>query len=231
MVLVFLVHSFLYVAEVVRYTLVGKFSIGVPPGLSLVSLRHFDIAEGLGVLYPRLRQKVSQLVPVVSASEETLKLGEHRSWSEVIFEECFRLLVGGASVRNKARLLCLKNQNSGAWLAVCPSAALGLQLSNAEFNVLVRWRLGCEIGGGGACPLCGVASNSFGDHLVCCARNGVVRRHNAIAYYLSKLASASNLSHRVECGLGECENVLETFRCCSGGVAECIMSIFVFVTR
>jgi len=131
----------LYVAAVVRYTLVGKFSIGVPAGLSLVSLRHFDIAEGLGVLYPRLRQKVSQLVPVVSASEETLKLGEHRSWSEVIFEECFRLLVGGASVRNKARLLCLKNPNSGAWLAVCPSAALDLQLSNAEFNVLVRWRL------------------------------------------------------------------------------------------
>ena len=75
-----------------------------------------------------------------------------------------------------------------------------LQLSNAEFNVLVRWRLGCEIGGGA--PLCGVASNSFGDHLVCCAQNGVVRRHNAIAYYLSKLASASSLPHRVECGLG-----------------------------
>ena len=74
------------------------------------------------------------LVPVVLASEETLKLGEHRSWSEVVFEECFRLLVSGASVRNKARLLCLKNPNSGAWLAVCPSAALRLETVFWEQN-------------------------------------------------------------------------------------------------
>ena len=81
--------------------------------------------------------------------------------------------------------------------------------------------------------LCGVASNSFGDHLVCCARNGVVRRHNAITYYLSKLASASSLPHRVECGLGgemrERPGDISLLQWRGGAV--CIMSIFVFVTR
>ena len=70
-------------------------------------------------------------------------------------------------------------------LAGCVPAALGLQLTNAEFNILVRWRLGSEIGdNSGVCSLCGSASDIFGDHIVCCQRNGVVRRP-AVVYYLS----------------------------------------------
>ena len=192
----------LYVAAMVRYSTEGQDSIGVPNAIFSVSLNVAHVLERLGNEYPKLRQFVNVLVPRFSCRENVLQLSDHRRWSEIIYDHHFQLMVNSASVRNKARLLCLKNPLSGAWLAACPAPALGLQLTNAEFNVLVRWRLGCEIGEEcGVCSICGSAANSFGDHLVCCQRNGVIRRHNAIVHYLSKVASASGLPHRLECSV------------------------------
>ena len=68
-----------------------------------------------------------------------------------------------------------------------------LALTNAK--VLTRWRLGSELHTPGEliCQLCG-------DHLVCCNRNGMIWRHNAIVSYLSKFATVARVPHRVECG-------------------------------
>jgi len=58
----------------------------------------------------------------------------------------FRILVLlMIKARDRARLVCLHNHSSGAWLEVCPSTQLGLRLSIAEMRVLIKWSLGAPL--------------------------------------------------------------------------------------
>ena len=120
--------------------------------------------------------------------------------SEPIHKYQFQTLVDSSAARDRVRLLCLQNSYSGAWLNICPSAAAGLRLGNPEFNILCRFRLGCDILPQFArnCALCGAASDVFGDHLLCCQQNGIVRRHNAIVDQLARVTKAAGLPYTVD---------------------------------
>ena len=121
--------------------------------------------------------------------ESLIPLCDHKSWSKVIHVQQWQKLVDKVTARNRIRLQCLNDSFTGAWLSVCPAETLGLSMSNAEFKVLTRWRLGSEFHTPGEmiCQLCGVTTNLYGDHLVCCNQNGMIRRHNAIVETLSKI--------------------------------------------
>jgi len=136
--------------------------------------------------------------------EQVLKLTAHEKWSDVIHSYIFQNLVGSSAARDRVRLQCLQNSHSGAWLSLCPCVGAGLCLSNPEFKVLCRWRLGSELISpqGQACPMCGDVLDAFGDHLVCCHKNGLTKRHNAVVDCLAKFIKAAGLPVIVDRAVG-----------------------------
>jgi len=168
--------------------LFGARTIGAPTELGIASVRMQGALDMLAVKYPVLRAQVALLFQQWNV-EQLCKLVDHEKWSEPIHKYQFQTLVDSSAARDRVRLLCLQNSYSGAWLNICPSAAAGLRLGNPEFNILCRFRLGCDILPQFArnCALCGAASDVFGDHLLCCQQNGIVRRHNAIVDQLARV--------------------------------------------
>ena len=86
------------------------------------------------------------------------------------------------AVRDRVRRFIQKGPLATGWLRTLPSKAR--HIPDAEFRLLLTWRLGLPILRTGVtlpgCPLCGEAIDPFGDHFVCCDRNGCTQRHNAV---------------------------------------------------
>ena len=90
-----------------------------------------------------------------------------------------------ASARDLVRMKCQEGPYAHGWLEVIPSQNAETNLDNADFNLLVKWWLGEKIlpasGVTPKCPMCGAGSvDAFGDHLVCCYKNGISKRHNIL---------------------------------------------------
>ena len=86
-------------------------------------------------------------------------------------------------VRDMARLQSQSAPIAHAWLLVTPCPALRTAIPNEDFRHLLRWWLGAPLLVGSdatACPLCGEFIDPFGDHIVCCRKNGITERHHAI---------------------------------------------------
>ena len=77
-----------------------------------------------------------------------------------------------------------------SWLGAAPSRAQGTVIETETFRSLLLWHLGIPLLGtqfaGSPCPLCLAPMDTWGDHLVCCGRNGLWRRHFAVQAYLLK---------------------------------------------
>ena len=86
------------------------------------------------------------------------------------------------SLRDKARLSSVSLPKAGCFLNAIPSKALGLHLSNREFQCCVRYRLGVPVfSSSGPCPACSSPSNCYGDHAIICGYNGErIGRHNML---------------------------------------------------
>ena len=69
--------------------------------------------------------------------------------------------------RDMARMESLRLPNSGAWLNIIPSPALGLHLQPWEFITAVKYRLGVNVFPiEGRCTACPALSDAAGDHTV-----------------------------------------------------------------
>jgi hypothetical protein len=184
----------LYVSGILAYQMNGMALIGTPIWISCLPM---DLTGALQTIstFPELRPIVDLISqPVLTL--ETLKYKDHKEWSNLIYKHQFQQLVTSSTARDRARLVCLHNHSSGAWLEVCPSTQLGLRLSNAEMRVLIKWRLGAHLLQPELqhqCPLCGGSMDCYGDHLVGCPRNGVIRRHGSLLNLISKFTSDKGL--------------------------------------
>jgi hypothetical protein len=69
-------------------------------------------------------------------------------------------------------------------MSVQPNRALRTDIDDVDYRVLLRWWLGLPLLPMGqtlpGCPLCDEPVDPFGDHFVCCDKNGSTRRHNAL---------------------------------------------------
>ena len=85
--------------------------------------------------------------------------------------------------------------NSGAWLNVIPSPALGLHLQPSEFITAVKYRMGVNVfPGEGKCTACPILSDPAGDHAVSCGWGGErIARHNLIKGVLFNTCSSAAL--------------------------------------
>ena len=103
-----------------------------------------------------------------------IDLKNFQNWSDIIKDL--------GSVRDKARMYSLGLPNSGAWLNVIPSPALGLHLQPSEFITAVKYRMGVNVFSvEGKCTACSILSDPAGDHAVSCGWGGErIARHNLI---------------------------------------------------
>ena len=63
-------------------------------------------------------------------------------WSSRVQEQQRETLAAKSTGRDVVRLQCLNNASAGTWLDAIPSAPLGLEISPAVFQVLLKFRLG-----------------------------------------------------------------------------------------
>ena len=100
-----------------------------------------------------------------------------------------------AGQRETARLRCLGNKHAGDWLTVVPSPSLGLSLRAQEFNLSLKYRLGCPIyTSDSTCPACHQPSDLMGDHALGCGSQGErIARHNLLRDAMHQTAAAAAL--------------------------------------
>jgi len=91
-----------------------------------------------------------------------------------------------------------------SWVAVIPSAGLRTLLPSGDYKCVLRWSLGMaqipEEVRSPACPRCNGPMDATGHHLVCCQRNGIMRRHGSVQQFILDLAHRAGFSARREQG-------------------------------
>ena len=109
------------------------------------------------------------------------------------------------TARDHVRLLSQDGPTASAWLSVIPSRAANTLLSDSDFRLLCRHWLGLPVLPDGTvvrCPLCGGSVDPFGDHFLCCRKNGITQRHNALRDAWSYQLTSAAVSHKREVASG-----------------------------
>ncbi len=104
--------------------------------------------------------------------------------------------------REHQRLLRSAQPHASGFLIAVPSCADGYDtvMSPRVFRTAVLYRLGLPVVNKGAtCPMCKQPMDVFGDHAVCCIREGdIIRRHNRLRNLINSVASDGVLSPVME---------------------------------
>ena len=109
-------------------------------------------------------------------------------------EEMHKYLVDSApNEREKQRLLRVARPHAGSFVTAVPSSEDGNDclLKPRLFRLAVAYRLGFPVLSNEIpCPSCTQPINVYGDHAICCAKNGdLVIRHNALRNLVYNIAS------------------------------------------
>jgi hypothetical protein len=173
-------------AALIGLEMYGRESVGVPE--AAFAMPSPDLVPTIGALRAQLGPNFEPLKqwhadPRQLASASTDHASQRWWAGHVAVEQRARLCKLG-SARGMARLQCQGGPISNGWMSVLPSRAMHTDISDADYRLLLRWWLGLPLlplqltlpG----CPLCGEAVDPFGDHFVCCAKNGGTRLHNAL---------------------------------------------------
>ena len=116
-------------------------------------------------------------------------------WSDAIGKATHRRLLEQVQPRDQARLLEQSGGVGTCWMTVTPSTTLHTTISSEEYSLALKWWLGVSIfpqeEAERTCPGCGQPSDTFGDHLLCCARNNYSKRHRAVQDALADVCTTS----------------------------------------
>ena len=125
-------------------------------------------------------------------------------WGQQLAVRARDMLFDQSHGRDRARLRCTSDTCAGAWLDPCPTEALGLRLTHAEYSILLKWWLGINLlalGSIHTCSSCGDTMDAFGDHLLCCKKGGLIQRHTTICKQLWHMSTAAGLHATCEVSL------------------------------
>ena len=110
-----------------------------------------------------------------------------------------RLLEGAENDEERARLLSVSTNESGAWLRALPMTALGLRMDDNTVRVAVGLRLGTAVCGPHSCQHCGAAVDALGRHALSCRwSEGRHQRHAAVNDIIKRSLSAAHVPSRLE---------------------------------
>ena len=118
-------------------------------------------------------------------------------WAEKLSIVRLSALMSTGPIRDMARMRCQQGSVANAWMQVLPSRALQTDLSNGDFQLLMRWWVGLPLFHSREqlveCPACGETSDHFGDHFVSCKKNGATERHNALRDVIHDICTRNNI--------------------------------------
>lgn len=173
-------------AALVGLELNGRERVGVPevalsrPSQDLVATIDALRAQ-LGPNFEPLAGWYANPTQLASASFDH---ASQRWWAEQVAQEQRSRLCQLGTARDMARLQSQEGPISTGWMSVLPCRAVRTDIGDVDYRVLLRWWLGLPLLPLGqtlpGCPACGEPVDPFGDHFVCCDKNGSTRRHNAL---------------------------------------------------
>ena len=195
-------------AALVGLELHGRDRVGVPD-VAFIH-RSPDLASTVDALCSQLGPNFQPLADwkadLRQFASASFDHASQRWWAGHVAVEQHSRLCKTGTARDMARLQCQRGPVANGWMSVLPSRAMRTDINDADYRLLLRWWLGLPILPVGqtlpGCPLCGDAVDPFGDHLVCCEKNGNARRHNALrdAFFDVLVASAIPSAKEVACG-------------------------------
>ena len=159
-------------------------AVGVPPEvLRTPAPDMMDTMQRLQAqLGPNMDPLAGWILGTTPLATATKTHATQKWWAEQVYDAQDHHLNAMGSVRDRVRRVSQKGPLATGWLRTLPSKAR--HIPDAEFRLLLTWWLGLPILRTGVtlpgCPLCGEAIDPFGDHFVCCERNGCTQRHNAV---------------------------------------------------
>ena len=93
------------------------------------------------------------------------------------------------------------------WLVTLPSPAMRTRVPSPSWQCLLKWWLGIPILSGTQqgvpCLKCQTALDCFGDHMVCCIKNDIQRRHLALQTSLADFVRTVGYPCDLEKGYGD----------------------------
>ena len=118
-------------------------------------------------------------------------------WSEELYKVRSMAFDAGASERFLGLRRAQTSAGVGLWLTATPAA--GPSFSSVEWQLLLRFRCGAPcFTSSPSCSGCGSRMDDLGDHALCCAHNGLYRRHNHVRDALFQLCSAAGWAPAIE---------------------------------
>ena len=123
-------------------------------------------------------------------------------WGAKLADKRATWLKSQGTARDPMRFTAQLEQKGGSWLLAPPSEAIGTWMPEIEARLLYRWWLGIPLlppeWTGAPCPKCGTAMDVLGNHLVCCKKNYLQRRHSGILETLVDLIRKAGFACREE---------------------------------
>jgi hypothetical protein len=185
----------------------GTESVGVPP--EALATPAPDLSATLTGLQAQVGTNMDPLAGWVDGSTSLASATEPHTtqkwWALQVSEAQSRRHDATGSVRDRTRLASQKGSVATGWLRALPNKARRTEIPDSEFRLLLRWWLGLPVLPVGAtlpgCPLCRDALDPFGDHFVCCERNGNTQRHNAFrdAFFAVCVRNGVAVEKEAEC--------------------------------
>jgi hypothetical protein len=155
-----------------------------------------------------LGRQFSPLDEWVEKKKATNIEDEHASqkwWTDKVHQARKASLKETLPVRDRCRLRLQSMPHTSSWMQTVPNKGIGMRVGASKYRLLLRWWLGAKLlscAGGPPCPLCGDALDPFGDHLLCCKKNKLVQRHNAVRDALALVLKEKGVHTRTEVAIG-----------------------------
>ena len=128
-------------------------------------------------------------------------------WGDLLHRKRAMALSSLGTTRDQVRLAAQRQPHAGVWLTAPPMASLGMRLPSLQWQCLLKWWLGMpqisDPAVGGPCPKCTAPVDSLGDHVVCCTKNNIQRRHVALQDALESILVDAGLQCQREVGYGD----------------------------
>ena len=118
------------------------------------------------------------------------------------FDESRHELLLSSAPNDREYQRLVRSAHASGFLIAVPSCGDGYDtvMSPRVFRTTVLYRLGLPVvNKGSTCPMCKQSMDVFGDHAVCCIREGdIIRRHNRLRNLINSVASDGLLSPVME---------------------------------
>ena len=143
----------------------------------------------------------------VAADDFQFQQTKQAWWTEQAYKRWAAEQSTTGTARDRVRFHAQQTAHAGSWLAVIPSPGLRTKVDTTAWRCLLRWTLGIPLIpqslAGKPCPRCQTPVDIFGDHVVCCIKNNIQRRHVALQDSLAQLVRDAGLTCSKEQGTGD----------------------------